>query len=328
MDKAGFYQRRNISIIILITLLIGITDIYTTTDFKLYQFYIVPIFFSVYFYGKLFGFIICILSYSCILYSDYMIDGKYSLLSIWNDSAVVIIYIIFIFIINEVKKKNQIEKEKEILKEKVYYLDNTLKQRNLLIREMYHRLKNNINELISFITLHEIQKDGDIIDLIRNKLYVYSTLFNKLCYDFNDDTEVDLYEFTEDFIKTFTETVKHKSIKTSLNKFEFEADHALTKSIGLLLNELLTNSVKYAYNDSNTLKIDINIFQDGNILKINYKDSGQGFDFNNINTDDHLGFFIINSIVKEYKGRIEYKIDNGSNFYIELVSDKQLETIG
>ncbi len=148
-------------------------------------------------------------------------------------------------------------------------------------------------------------------------------MFNKLCYDFNDDAEVDLYEFTEDFIKTFTETVKHKSIKISLNKFEFEADHALTKSIGLLLNELLTNSVKYAYNDSNTLKIDINIFQDGNILKLNYKDSGQGFDFYNINPEDHLGVFIINSIVKEeYKGRIEYRIDNGSNFYIELVADK------
>jgi two-component sensor histidine kinase len=86
--------------------------------------------------------------------------------------------------------------------------------------------------------------------------------------------------------------------------------------LGLILNEIVTNSIKYAYkrDNRNTGRFDIAISLKGNEVKMLVKDDGNGFpaDFNPDSENVSLGIFLIKTLSEQIDGKVRFFNDNGA----------------
>ena len=120
--------------------------------------------------------IFCISGTSMVL-SEYIHSNSVEIHSIWGIFMVFIMYVIFIVIVERLRyDKKEIELKNSML-------NRLLDEKSVLIRELYHRLKNNINELIALVSMQSENGSAGLGDQLKSKLYVYAKLFEKLTYD-------------------------------------------------------------------------------------------------------------------------------------------------
>jgi len=295
-------QLINTIIAILICIIIGTIDIITTSKFRMYPLYLIPIYLVLNYNKRFYLLIIIGISLVSMLLSEYIHDKTIEVHSFWNIFIILIMYYIFINIFTRVIS------EKKIIEAKNLELAKGLDEKSLLIRELYHRLKNNINSLISIITLQPRDENTDNTQEILNKLNVYSHLFEMLCYDKKTDEEINLYLY----LKKLTDTLKesfNSNIPVNLKYSDVLIKNSYATSVGLIINELITNSVKYAAaGTDNEIKIEINFEKKQDTLTIFYYDNGKGFNYDEMMTDSetHFGLFLIKTLVDQHHGKLEY----------------------
>ncbi len=128
-------------------------------------------------------------------------------------------------------------------------------------------------------------------------------------------------EYVIDLIEVISSSYDiEKKVKTNIvvNKIKLNIEKAIP--CGLVLNELITNSYKYAFNNNDNAKLDITINKKSSDLVIIVKDNGCGLkkDFDEI-CDDTLGLKLVFSIVKyQLFGQVKYEYDNGAKFIIKI----------
>lgn len=200
----------------------------------------------------------------------------------------------------------------------------SLEEKSILLREIHHRVKNNLQLISSLINLqgHYI-KDGESLEMFnetKNRIKAISLVHDKL-----QQTSGVEYVILEDYLFSISDLLKDtlsiESIKLfikSTSKTKLEIEKAMP--CGLIINELIYNVIKYAFVgrsiDNRVMEIEIkNIDTD---LMIVIKDNGVGFpsDFLEILDDDSLGFEIVTSLVEQLNGTIKYFNDEGANIHI------------
>jgi hypothetical protein len=142
-DKSGLKYN---FIAVVICLIIGFIDIITTSEYRMYPFYLVPIYLVLNYNKKYYLILIIGISLICMLISEYLHFNRIELHSSWNIFMVIIMYYIFIKIFTGIITE-------KIINAQNLELEKGLNEKSLLIRGSYHRLKNNINSLVSLITL-------------------------------------------------------------------------------------------------------------------------------------------------------------------------------
>ncbi|RAJ16256.1 sensor histidine kinase [Olleya aquimaris] len=202
-------------------------------------------------------------------------------------------------------------------------LESNLLKIQTLIKEIHHRIKNNMQMVSGILLMQEGEYEDENIkkalrdsqsriqsmSLVHEKLYGNSTL-----------KEVKTKEYIEQLINFVEDTVKNKS--TEIIKFikidkdlSFDAD--TTSNLGLIINELITNSFKYAFDDTKENSLSIEITKDSEHYKLLYKDSGSGLpdDFD-IETSESLGMQLISILTEQLGGTITYEKEPESTFVI------------
>jgi len=296
-----------------ICLIIGLVDIATSSKYRLYPFYLIPIYLIINYTRRNFVVVIFCISGTSMVLSEYIHSNSVEIHSIWGIFMVFIMYVIFIVIVERLRyDKKEIELKNSML-------NRLLDEKSVLIRELYHRLKNNINELIALVSMQSENGSAGLGDQLKSKLYVYAKLFEKLTYDKQADAEVDVKEYLYSLTEILRQSYKRDSfIDLKIDSLNVASKHATT--IGLIVNELVTNSMKNLPADE-AARIDIELKQEGNVLSLHYHDNGTGFDYQSKfkDIDRHFGLFLIQSLVSQYNGDIEYCNDNGSRFRIDLI---------
>jgi two-component system, sensor histidine kinase PdtaS len=142
-----------------------------------------------------------------------------------------------------------------------------------------------------------------------------------LCYDKKTDEEINLYlylkKLTDTIIKSFDSKV---AIGLKYSDALIKNDYAI--SVGLIINELVMNSVKHSAADADDkINIEISFEKKQNILTIYYCDDGKGFNYDEIIKDSeyHLGLFLIKTLVEQYHGKLEYHDSKYPEFIITLL---------
>lgn len=187
-----------------------------------------------------------------------------------------------------------------------------------LMKEMHHRIKNNLQLLSSMLKLKaknsspELEESiNDIINQINSIASVHEMLYKKA-----EQKSINLIRYLK---LTFNESKISISKETELN---IEAENFFIRIegctyLGIIVNELLTNSFKYAWDENNLKgsKIDIAYKADGDFLHMTYRDNGKGF--KKIDSTEGLGTTLIDLlIIHQLEG--EYKIDSENGFFIEM----------
>lgn len=191
-------------------------------------------------------------------------------------------------------------------------------EKDVLLHEIHHRVKNNLTMLQSLFYLQSKSAKHEEVKrvLTESQTRLMSmALVHQHLYENDDQTGLDMVLFINHLFNDIGETFKStdKEIAFTVKGVKAEIDIKQAIPVGLILNELLTNSLKYAFLNSHSGKIDAVVSQTNETLQIDYKDNGPGldkeFDLNN----SGFGFKIVKLLCKQLKAEITYQKESGSS---------------
>ncbi|MBL57914.1 MAG: hypothetical protein CMP61_12080 [Flavobacteriales bacterium] len=214
------------------------------------------------------------------------------------------------------------------LKKAEVELKNNVQQKEILLKEVHHRVKNNLQVISSILNLqtgyiddeHTLEIIRECQDRIKSMAFIHESLYQK-----EDLAEVNLSEYLQNLCNNLKHSYRTPDrnilIDFDIDEISLSLDAAIP--CGLIVNELVSNCFKYAFNDQNTGSIKVSLAKDNNNNKLLVvHDSGQGLPQDlNIETNDSLGLQLVWTLVDQIDGAIQYEYDKGSRFVINFKRD-------
>lgn len=235
--------------------------------------------------------------------------------------ALAIITILIFRNLKTKEKTNKIIREQaEGLKQQNEVIDAALRDKEILLQEMHHRVKNNlqlINGLLELQMAKLTDKNSvDTLMVAQQRIYSMAMVHTKL-YHNTGDASVEVHEFATDLFQSLSD-----AFNTGESNVEFKDHITITHlslnmlvPIGLILNELITNSFKHAFTHTDTGTICLDLRKENNSVILTYTDSGAGIDPGKFDENtETLGLYLIRRLTRQLKGDMAYSNENGSKF--------------
>ncbi|MEO5360152.1 MAG: PAS domain-containing protein [Nitrospirota bacterium] len=213
----------------------------------------------------------------------------------------------------EIQRREQVEKT----------ILSSLKEKEILLKEVHHRVKNNLQIISSLLYLQSISlknvKPEEVLTESRNRIRSMALVHEKL-YKSENISTIDfgqyIQELASDIMYSFG--VSGGKITLDMKCQTIFLDVELSIPCGLIVNELVSNAVKYAFPGSaeGVVRISLNETASG-ALCLTIDDTGVGIpqDIDIFNTDS-LGLKLVNNLVKQIKGTLELTTNGGTEFKI------------
>ncbi len=197
-------------------------------------------------------------------------------------------------------------------------LISSLHEKELLLKEVYHRVKNNLQIIISLINIQisESKNEAFIEDLkeTQSRLYAMSKVHEVLCKS-GDFVSISFTTYINNLIGNFD--YPHVEYQLNIEK-EVHLNVGQTNSLGIIINELITNSVKHNLGRDILISMSFEVNNTGN-AKLNYADNGIGLTKKQSTFSDSLGMNLINILIEEQlEGKITLIDEKGFHVLIEF----------
>lgn len=245
----------------------------------------------------------------------------------WFIILMVIAICVVIYFYNVYRKRtHQLYKERleKIIRERTSEIIKQRDEKEILLKEVHHRVKNNLQIINSLINIQsDYVNDPKSVELfkeIRNRIRTISLVHEKL-YKSEDYANINVKEYVNMLVENLIETYnidKDIKLKVDLQIQYFNLNTIIP--LGLLLNELISNSFKYAFNQRNEGIIEIKLekIQDDKYLLI-IGDNGVGFDKDPFNsTSNTLGLELVRILAEQLNGKIEKLKQEGTYYRLEF----------
>jgi len=202
-------------------------------------------------------------------------------------------------------------------------LKSSLKEKELLLREIHHRVKNSLQIIASLLSLQASEFDDPIVkesyNESENRIHSIA-LVHEILYNSTDISEINIREYIESLIENILYTYDVDASEIAVNIDVEEDDLGIETSIplGLIINELISNSIKHAFNNgTGTITLKLSKIEDGYELIIH--DNGVGLPESfNIHKTTTLGLLLVNELVNQLEGSIEVVVKNGTQYIIRF----------
>ena len=243
----------------------------------------------------------------------------------WFISICVISFILLIYFYNNYKKqKNRLYKERleKIIKQRTSEIIKQRDEIEILLKEVHHRVKNNLQIINSLINLQSSyvndERSIELFREIRNRIRTISLIHEKL-YKSKDYRKINIKEYINMLVENLIDTYSYN--KTIDLKLDLEVQYFNLNTIiplGLILNEIISNSFKYAFNENEEGIIEIRLNKSTITEEVTLiiGDNGKGYDDelfkSNVST---LGLELMKILSEQLNGRIE-KINKPGTYYI------------
>ena len=197
-----------------------------------------------------------------------------------------------------------------------------LDEKNILISELHHRVKNNlaiISGLFSLKINDNLHEDAkNVLIESRNRVRSMALIHNRL-YKSNSLTNVNFEEYAKELISeisaSYPAVANSVNISTNINDVALDINSAIP--CGLILNELLTNSYKHAFVNKVDGKIHVSFVKDENIISMSVKDNGIGLP-EDYKQKQSLGVTVIESLSEQLDASFNFSNDNGTCFELKF----------
>jgi two-component sensor histidine kinase len=221
---------------------------------------------------------------------------------------------------------NQMAKRRQKAEEQ---LKAALEEKVVLLRELYHRTKNNMEVIRSMLALQAAHSRNELVESAfkdaENRIQAMALVHQKL-YQSQDLSRIDLHEYIQDLAHLLIGSYQISSQRISL-MLDIEPVSVLIDTAipcGLVLNELISNALKHAFPGDIKGEITIRLFRtDQEDIELQFSDNGigvpNGFDFR---TQETLGLQTIFAVTEhQLQGQVHFEVQNGITSYIRLKSD-------
>jgi len=205
----------------------------------------------------------------------------------------------------------------------------SLREKEVLLKEIHHRVKNNMQVIISLLNLQskhvKDKHDLEIFKDSQNRIKSMALIHDKL-YQSKDLASIDFAEYTENLVSHLfnTYSVSSSAIKLVADIKDVALDINTAIPCGLIINELISNSLKYAFPDGQEGEILIKLYASkDDTFTLIVCDNGIGLpedlDFRNT---ESLGLQVVVALVEQLKGTIELDRSEGTAFKIVFKKSK------
>jgi two-component sensor histidine kinase len=210
----------------------------------------------------------------------------------------------------------------------IYYNLTTVRKNKihieLLLKELHHRVKNNLQILSSLLSLQSQQLTDDTalkaVKSSESRINAMALIHRKL-YTVDQNRTVDIKEYITELIEylVYSYGYHEKNFKLDLeiNEISIDVDKAIP--LGLILNELISNAFKHAYQNQPNPRLMINLaYPDAHELNIRIRDNGAGMPPVDEKQRKTFGMKIVSTLIKELKGRLDVKSENGTTYDLNI----------
>jgi len=210
--------------------------------------------------------------------------------------------------------------ERKAIEEKINVL---LAEKELLLKEVHHRIKNNMNTISSLLSLQAsfISEPSAIkaLDDAENRIQSMGILYDKL-YCAVDFMEVSVKEYLIELAsEVVTNFPNSQNVKIKENLEEFMLDAKRVQSVGIIINELLTNIMKYAFKGRESGLIVVSATKTDDHVAISVEDDGIGMP-ETITFENSTGFGLqlVQALTQQLNGTIRMERGNGTKILLEF----------
>lgn len=232
--------------------------------------------------------------------------------------AAVVTLILLLFILRAYVAKRRtnvlLEKNKELV-------ENSLQEKETLLKEIHHRVKNNLQIISSLLELQLNRiNDEQISALLReskNRIESMAIIHKKL-YSHNNFAQVDVAEYVKDLVMSLRSSYLKPGatldIKFDIDEFALNTETAVP--LGLIMTEVMSNAFKYAVRPDHGNLINISIKKmEQNRFRVQVQDNGPGIHTNaQVSENDSLGLKLVKILSKQLEGESRFEQNNGLLF--------------
>tara|TARA_B100001109_G_C18774055_1_gene432192 strand:- start:275 stop:991 length:717 start_codon:yes stop_codon:yes gene_type:complete len=201
-------------------------------------------------------------------------------------------------------KTDELTKRDELLQE-------NLREKNVLLQEIHHRVKNNLAIVSGLLELQSLkEKDKTIQNTLKkstNRIMsiakVHQFLYQSESFD-KIPFKMYIDQLAEVILSTMNSDQKQITFNSNISVDYLNINNGVP--LGIIVNELITNSIKYGFPDDDGNEISISISETDNRIVFNYRDNGVGIaDFESASSKS-LGFSLINSLLTQIQATSNY----------------------
>lgn len=212
-------------------------------------------------------------------------------------------------------------------------LKKSLMEKELLLKEIHHRVKNNLQVIASLLKLQAKyifdKRDLEILNKSKSRIETMSLIHEKL-YKSEDLANIDMGTYLKDLtgylLKAYSDRIPHVNIAVTAEKVTLGIDTAIP--CGLIINELVSNALKHAFPNKRKGNINIKLSPKDDFIYVEVFDNGVGLpkDFD-VCAAGSLGLQLVNTLIKQLDGNLKVHTNNGSAFEFEFRELKYRERI-
>lgn len=222
----------------------------------------------------------------------------------------------------------QKRKNNRMLKEKNEVIEKALKDKGILLKEVHHRVKNNMQVVSSLLHLKSKSTSdlGAKEALLDSQLRIKSMeIAHQKMYQNDNYDEINITDYCQEILSLL---IDRRTKSQGIFEVQGEAlfiDVEKAQAIGFIIYELITNSLKYAWDDAAKKSIVIQITSDLGNVQLQYNDNGKGLPLGfKPELAKSFGLKMINSMVqRQIMGTLETESNNGAQFIIRFKKDNE-----
>jgi two-component sensor histidine kinase len=232
----------------------------------------------------------------CEWYNSVMFDSSGEIVSIFS-------------LVHDIS--DRIEKEKE--------LEASLKEKNILLAEIHHRVKNNLAVVSGMMQLQAFETDnetlqGKLFDSVVRIKSIASV--HEILYQSNSFSDLNFSETVEKLVENISSTLQTTiPVEISYDTDPINLDINKAIPAALVINEVVTNAYKHAFTNKKQGKISFKISDTNGSVEIIIQDNGKGIEHTDLENNQSLGMQLIREISSQIYGQYTYrKGKNGTEF--------------
>lgn len=229
------------------------------------------------------------------------------------------------------RQVQKLKKQQKEINNKNLSLHRLVEEKEWLLREIHHRVKNNLHTITSLLESQSAYLKDEALKAVKDsqhRVFAMSLIHQRLYNTDSNVTTIDMQSYLTDLVNYLKDSLDHGGdCQIRIDSAPLSLDVSIALPIGLVLNEGITNSIKHAFPNKKGGIIDISMLPDKNnnwLFRI--KDNGRGLPDNfDIDSTQSLGVRLMKGLSEDIVASFSIQSDNGTCLTIELNIDKSIK---
>jgi two-component sensor histidine kinase len=223
------------------------------------------------------------------------------------------------------QKSNRLaSQKKKIITENNELFDRLVKEKEWLLMEVHHRVRNNLHTILSLLESQSVFLENEAYKALedsRSRVYAMSLVHQQL-YRSEDINTINMSIYLSEFISHLRQSPVAPKIYFELNVPPIQLSLSQAMPLALIINEAVTNSIKYAFPGKESGEIKIDLSSKDELIKLVIADNGIGIDLGLLDTPlNSLGIILIKGLAEDITGSLQFESNNGTCVTLSFNTD-------